>query len=197
MFGVNCSLPYKWRKYVLKWNTEFCRWVDQSRGGLITIYGKREHFVDEVMTWERWQTFWVRQGFRVFTNPAVLEAGADFGLAPKSWVSKKPVRELCKEEKKFMDSVRQASSKVKEMDEAVAKAEEEKIIDPGFPKPAPVIIVGDSEGKILDDLMERLQPKIDELLNEGLPAEEGKDQQCQESSAQAHDEEPLPLAGSE
>lgn len=198
VFAVNCGLPYEWRKYILKWNTEFCRWVDQSRGGLITIYGKKDHFVDEIMTWDRWCAFWNQQGFKVFTSPAILQAGADFGLSPKSWVSKKPVRELCKEEKKIMEALRVSTDKVKEMETAVAKAEAEKVVDPEFPQPEQTcVIIGDEDGSLLDRLMERTHADVEKLLDERLPTEEAKDQQCQETAAQAHDEEPLPLAGSE
>ncbi len=198
VFGVNCGLPYEWRKYILKWNAEFCRWIDQSRGGLITIYGKREHFVDEVMTWDRWCAFWNKQGFVIFQNPEMLEAGADFGLRPKSWVSKKPTRELCKQEKAAMAFMLKETAKAREMMQAVEKAEAEQVIDPEFPQPEkPRVIIGDDEGVLLDGLMERTHSSIEQLLHEGLPTEEAKDQQCQETSAQAHDEEPLPLVGSE
>lgn len=167
VFGVNCSLPYKWRKYVLKWNAELARYVDQSRGGLITIYGKREFFVDELMTWDRWCAFWNRQGFRIIIAKDQLPEEADFGLCPKSWTSRKHTRQLCKEEKATLDFIKASVGKLEEMQNAV-DTEKAKLAQSG-----------------------------EILLNQGLPAEEAKDQQSQESPAEAHDEQALPLLSSE
>jgi len=167
VFGANCSLPYKWRKYVLKWNAELARYVDQSRGGLITIYGKREFFVDELMTWDRWCAFWNRQGFRIIVDKAQLPEEADFGLSPKSWTSKKHTRQLCKEEKETLAFIKESMGKLEEMQNAV-ETEKAKLAESG-----------------------------EILLNQGLPAEEAKDQQSQQPPAEAHDEQALPLVSSE
>lgn len=167
VYGVNCSLPYPWRKYVLKWNAELARYVDQSRGGLITIYGKKAFFVDEVMTWERWVAFWKRQGFRLILAKDQLPEEADFGLAPKAWTSKKHTRQLCKEEKETIAFIKASVGKLEEMQNAV---EQEKA---------------------------KLEESGEILLDQGLPAEEAKDQQSQEPPAEAHDEQALPLVSSE